>query len=253
MYEKEVMMNVTRTVCACFLAAAFLQGCATPQVNRSPDAMYKQGEQYFQNGKYEDAIAQWKKVKESYQSPELTARAEINIADAYFLNREYIEAAAAYADYRKLHPTHEKAGYALFREGLSNYHQINRIDTDQTPVKNALTIFESYLKLYPSREYVAEAKGKILDCRDRQLQYEIYVGRFYLREDKYPAAIGRFEEALKNFGDLPRCDELLYYLGLSYLEGGQKTKGREAFARLTREFPGSRYISDANKAMDKYF
>jgi len=215
--------------------------------------MFKEGEQYFQEGKYEDAIAQWKKVKESYQSPELTARAEINIADAYYLNKEYIEAAAAYEDFRKLHPAHERAGYALYRQGMSNFNQINRIDTDQTPVKNALTIFESYLKLYPAGEYVADVKGKILDCRDRELQYEIYVGRFYLRDDKYPAAIARFEEALKNFGDLPRRDELLYYLGVAYLEGGQKPKGRETFSRLFREFPASPYVNDANKAMDKYF
>lgn len=247
------MMNITRTVVACVLAAALFQGCATPQVNRSPDAMFKEGEQYFQEGKYEDAIAQWKKVKESYQSPELTARAEINIADAYYLNKEYIEAAAAYEDFRKLHPAHERAGYALYRQGMSNFNQINRIDTDQTPVKNALTIFESYLKLYPAGEYVADVKGKILDCRDRELQYEIYVGRFYLRDDKYPAAIARFEEALKNFGDLPRRDELLYYLGVAYLEGGQKPKGRETFSRLFREFPASPYVNDANKAMDKYF
>lgn len=235
------------------LAAALLQGCSTPQVNKPPDALFRDGEAFFQNGNYEDAIAQWKKVKESYQSPELSARAEIAIADAYFLNKDFIESSAAYEDFRKLHPVHERAGYALYRQGMSNYNQINRIDTDQTPVKNALAVFESYIKLYPAGEYVAEVAEKVRDCRDKQLQYEIYVGRFYLNTEKYPAAIARFEEALKTFSDLPRRDELLYCLGLAYLGGGQKSKGREVFGRLFREFPGSPYINDANKAMDKYF
>lgn len=247
------MKIIFRTIAIAILTTILLQGCSTPMVNKPPDAMFKEGEEFFQNGNYEDAIAQWKKVKESYQSPELTAKAEIGIADAYFLNKDYIEAAAAYEDFRKLHPSHERAGYALFRQGMSYYNQINRIDTDQIPVKNALSIFESYLKSYPGGEFKAEAAEKIRDCHDRQLQYEIYVGRFYLKTDKYPAAIARFEGALKAFPDLPRRDELLYYLGLAYLEGEQKSKGREVFGRLFREFPQSPYIADANKAMDKYF
>ena len=118
-------------------------------MNKPPDALFKEGEQSFQKGNYEDAIAQWKKVKESYQSPELSARAEINIADAYFLNKDYIEAAAAYEDFRKLHPKHERAGYALYRQAMSHYNQIHGIDTDQTPVKNALSHLSHILRCIP--------------------------------------------------------------------------------------------------------
>lgn len=247
-------MNKTSTslLLAAF-AMALLQGCATPQLNKPTDVLYKDGEQFFQSGKYEDAIAQWKKVKESYQSPELTTKAEINIADAYFLNKDYIEAAAAYEDFRKLHPGHERAGYALYRQALSYYQQISGIDTDQTPVKNALTVLESYIKGYPTGAYLNDAQEKARDCRDKQLQYELYVGKFYLNSGKYPAAIARFEEALNSFPGLPRRDEVLYRLGRSYLQDGQKTKGREVFGRLFKEFPSSPYVNDANKAMDSFF
>ncbi|KAB0666090.1 outer membrane protein assembly factor BamD [Oryzomonas japonica] len=233
------------------LAASLLQGCASPPVNTSPEELYKDGEQSFQKGRYENAVANWKKVKESYKSPELTAKAEIGIADAYFLNRDYIEAAAAYEDFRKLHPRHERADYALFRQGLSYYKQINRIDTDQTPVKNALAILESYLKLYPGGEHIQEAQERVRDCKDKQLQYEIYVGRFYLRTEKYPAAIARFEEALKTFSGLQHNDELLYCLGTAYQEAGQREKSREAFDRLVREFPGSTFAARIQKAAGK--
>jgi outer membrane protein assembly factor BamD len=91
------------------------------------------------------------------------------------------------------------------------------------------------------------------ECRDKQLQYELYVGKFYLKTDAYSAAIGRFEEALKMFPDAARRDEVLYHLGKAYLQDGQKAKGREIFGQLAREFPGSAYIADANKAMDSYF
>jgi outer membrane protein assembly factor BamD len=241
-----------RTVKAAFLSAmavALLQGCVSSKLNAPPDVMFKEGEQSFKKGNYEDAIAQWKKVKESYQSPELSVQAEINIADAYFLNKDYIEAAAAFEDFRKLHPKHERAAYALYFQAMSYYYQIQGIDTDQTPVKNALVSFQSYLLLYPGGEHTAEVNERIRNCRDKQLQYEIYVGRFYLRTEKYIAAIGRFEAALKAFSDLPRCDEVLYYLGKTYQDSYQPTKAREVFERLVKEFPASQYAGLAATAL----
>ena len=199
--------------------------------------------------RYEDAIVQWKKVKETYHSPELTTKAELNIANAYFLNGDYIEAAAGYEDFRKMHPKHPQAGFALYRMGMSYFKQIHSIDTDQNPVKNAQITFDSYLKLYPAGAHLAEVKEKLHECRDKQLQYELYVGRYYLKTDAYKAAIARFEESLKMFSDSTRRDEVLFYLGKAYLKDGQNTKGREIFGQLVRDFPGSSYASDASKAL----
>lgn len=243
------MKRTVSTALAVIFASLLLQGCAGPKVSGTPDEMYQNGETAFKKGNYEEAITLWKKVKESYQTPELTAKAEINVADAYYLNKDYIEAAAAYEDFRKLHPSHERAGYALYRQGLSHFNQINGIDTDQTPVKNALVTFQSYLKLYPGGEFTAEATEKVQDCRDKQLQYELYVGKFYLKTGKTVSAIARFEGALRAFSGLPRCDEVLYFLGKSYQEADQKPKAREAFDRLVKEFPESRYAASARRAI----
>ncbi|MBV5339730.1 MAG: outer membrane protein assembly factor BamD [Deltaproteobacteria bacterium] len=244
------MKTAAKLITFLILASALFQGCATvQQPNKPADQLYKEGEQFFQKGKYEDAIASWKKVKETYQSSELSTKAELNIANAYFLNKDYIEAAAAYEDFRKLHPKHPQTDFALYRQGMSHFNQIHSIDTDQTPVKNAQIIFDSYLKLYPEGAQFAEVQEKQRQCRDKQLQYELYVGRFYLKNGAYKAAIARFEESLKMFPDAARRDEVLYYLGKAYLEDGQQEKGREVLGKLLKELPGSAYAADASKAM----
>lgn len=245
------MKTAVKLIVLLILAAALFQGCATPVVNKSADVLYKEGENFYKDGRYEDAITSWKKVKETYQSPELTTKAELNIADAYFLNKDYIEAAAGYEDFRKLHPKHPQAGFALYRQGMSHYNQIQGIDTDQTPVKNAQITFDSYLKFYPAEPQLAEVQEKQRECRDKQMQYELYVGRFYLRTDAYKAAIARFEESLKMFADSTRRDEVLFYLGKAYLEDGQKAKGSEVLGQLIKDFPTSKYIVDAKEAMSK--
>lgn len=243
------MKTAVTLITLMIFASLSFQGCATPEVMKSADQLYNEGEQFYKDKKYQDAIAQWKKVKETYQSPELSTKAEIGIANAYFMNEDFIEAAAGYEDFRKLHPKHPQSDFALYRQGLSYFKQIHSIDTDQTPVKNALMVLTSYLTLYPSGEHVAEVQEKHRDCRDKQLQYEIYVGRFYLKTDAYKAAIGRFETSLKMFPETARRDEVLYYLSKAYLEDGQKAKAQELLVQLTREFPNSVHNADASKIL----
>lgn len=241
-----------------FLPLLFVAGCGlfastSAPVSRSPETMAREAEEFQSSRRFEDAIAQWRKVKESYVSPELTTLAEIKIADAQFESGNYIESAASYEEFRKLHPNHEKSAYALYRQGLSYYNQISGHDTDQTPVSNAVTIFESFLRLYPQSEHGEEVRNKLEAARLNQVQYEIYVGRFYYRTEKYTSAIKRLEEALKRYPRSPLHDETLYYLGKSYIQSGDKAGGREAFQRLFNEFRTSKYVDEARSFLDKNF
>lgn len=241
--------------CLCLiLVILLLAGCATKvPVTKSADTYFKEGEEFYADKRYEDAIAQWKKVKESYFSPELTTLAELKIADAQYDSSSYIEAAASYEDFRKLHPKHEKAPYALYRLGLCYYNQITSIDTDQTPVKNAVNVFENFLGQYSASEYANEVKEKLEICQSKQIQYEIYVGRFYLRTEKYQAAIKRLEGVLAKSPQSPIHDETLFYLGEAYILSGAKSKGRDVFNRLSTDYASSKYVNEARKFMEKYY
>lgn len=230
-------------------ALLILSGCATTPTNLTPEEQFKAGEAYFNRGRYEDAITQWKKAKESYRSPELTAQAELKIADAHFANKAWIEAAAAYDDFRKLHPKNEKSEYALFRSGLANFNQISGIDTDQTPLKNATSTFETFLREYPSSQYAPEAKKMLQECHVKAAENEIYIARFYLRTDKYLAAIRRMEALLISSPDLPVLDQALFVLGSAYLESGDKVKGKKTLNRLIKEYPRSKFAEDARSLL----
>jgi len=233
------------TICLPLLA-----GCAsTPIADPTPQELYARGETSFSKSRYQEAIGYWKQVKEQFPEPELMAKAEIGIANAHFLDDQFIEAGAAYEDFRRLHPAHDLAQFALYRQALSSYNLITGIDTDQIPVKNALALFESFVKQYPASEYVVKVREKIADCRAKLAQYEIYVGRFYYRTDAYQAAIGRLEGALTQFPDYAGHDETLYYLAKASLETKQKDKAQAALSRLIREYPKSSYLGDARRLL----
>ena len=246
-------MNSIRSISFGLVITLLLAGCASTPPVKSASEYFKDGEEAFSSKNYEDAIGYWKKVKESYFNPELTTMAELKIADAQYANKSFIEAAASYEEFRKLHPKHEKAPYALFRMAMCQFQQITGIDTDQTPVSNAVSLFTQFLKTYPTSEYAKEAKEKLDEAVATQVRHEIYVGRFYLRTEKYQAAIKRLEGALARFPSSSVQDETLLYLGEAYISAGDKPKGRETLDRLSREYPASPYLDDARKFMEKHY
>ncbi len=224
--------------------------CASDSgLNVPAETNYLQGEKLYAREKYEKAAETWRKVKEGNTSPLLRTVAELRVADALFQDGNYIEAAAEYENFRKLHPKNPKAPYALYMLGVSNYNQVEKIDIDQTPLKNAVTVFETFLQEYPNTEMAKKAREKLAECRAKQAAHEIYVGRFYYRTDKYVAAIGRFKEAVERYPGAPVNDEALYLMGDSYLRTGEKGKGRETMARLVKEYPESRFVKKAKKVL----
>lgn len=246
-------MNSFQKICFVFSLVATISGCASAPAVKGAMDYFKDGETAFADKNYEEAINHWKKVKESYFSPELTTMAELKIADAQYENETYIEAAASYEEFRKLHPGHEKAPYALFRQAMCNYKQITGIDTDQTPVSNSVNLFTTFIRTYPESGLAKDAREKLEECVKNQLKYEVYVGRFYLRTEKYQSAIKRLEGALSRFSSVPLHDETLLYLGQAYMLSGEKAKGRDVFGRLASDYPNSPFLNEARKFMEKNY
>jgi outer membrane protein assembly factor BamD len=245
-------MHALKTLLMLFFFS-FLYGCANIPIETRPNAIFKEGEDLYESGRYDDAITQYKKVRDAYASTELSSSAELRIADSYFESERYIEASAAYADFRKLHPTHQKTPYALYRMGLSNFNQITGIDRDQTPQKNAAIHFEEFITRYPTSEYIADVKSKLESVKTQQLQYEQYIARFYFRTGKYGAAINRLEDAITTFPKNALHDETWYLLGASWLLSGNMEKTRESFNRLSTDFPDSKFIVEASKLLEKHY
>jgi outer membrane protein assembly factor BamD len=230
---------------------AFAASCANKNIKTPAETYYKQGEKLYSKKKYDQAAEKWRKVKDSNTSPLLKTLVELKVADALYKDENYVEAAAEYENFRKLHPKHPKAPYALFMLGDCNYHLIEKTDTDQSPVKKAVTVFETFLQEYPDSDMVKQAREKLAACRAKQASYEIYVGRYYYRTDRFGAAILRFKDALEKYPGAPVNDEALFLLGNSYLRTGEKEKAREALNRVVTDYPKSEFAVKAKDILKK--
>ena len=232
-----------------------LAGCNSGKVPPTRNAGYyfKEGENLFERGLFDDAIASWEKVRDSYYSPELNTLAELKIAEAYYLSEQYVEAAASYETFLKNYPDHEKSETVLYYLGMSYFKQVLPANRDQTAAHNSVVTFRNLLKLYPDSSRKEEVSDYIRFCRHRLANHELDVGRFYVRTDKPDAAIGRLEAILTDFPDYRNREQLYYLLGQAYLQKNDKKKAVESFNNLYANYPDSKFGPKAQKSLSKYF
>ena len=171
--------------------------------NPTAAALYKDGLDFFERGRYARSISFFQKLRDEYPFSEEAEAAELKIAEAYYLNEEYIQADETYKNYLTFQPTGRHIHYVKYQLGQVNLAQFTGVDRDLEKIKEARGYFQSVVKDHPQSEHVADARKKLAETRLHLAEREIYVGNYYLKEERYPAARERFENVLRDYPDTP--------------------------------------------------
>jgi outer membrane protein assembly factor BamD len=254
----DFLMN-PRVLLKCFLlivALSLLWGCAGKKkvtiTEGDPATLYQEGLVRFNKRDYSEALKRFQELKSNFpDSPPYTVWAELKVGDCHLLLEQYVEAIAAYEEFKKIHPTHEEMPYVQYQIGSAYFDQMLSLDRDQTFTKKALSAFEYLIANYPPSLFTEKAKKKVEMLKKRLADHEFYVGKFYYRRRNYWAASVRFQELLAKFPKMPKEDETLLLLGKSCLETDQVIEARDAFSRIIREYPQSSYSGEAKRLLDK--
>lgn len=212
---------------------------STPAVqpNATAEALFEEGMTYFNNKKYALAIDRFQKVKAEFPfSPQLT-EAELKVGEAYYLNKQYPEAASAFKEFQTLHPRNENTPFVAYHLGLVHFDQFTSVDRDQKLTAIAKGYFENVIKDYPNSPYVGPAKEKLAKCIEYLSEHEFQIASFYFREKKYRAAIDRLESILRNYRESTATAKALYYLGESYRLEKNTVKATLAYEAFLQYFP----------------
>ncbi|MSP71367.1 MAG: tetratricopeptide repeat protein [Myxococcales bacterium] len=69
----------------------------------------------------------------------------------------------------------------------------------------------------------------------------------------YSKALDEYKELLKQFPNYSRIDEVMYYLGRGLISADNKKAGASYMLRLTKDYPKSKYVTDAYLAVAEYY
>jgi outer membrane protein assembly factor BamD len=238
------------------VVTSLLFGCGTgkdlKKIEGTPETLYKEGLVRFNKKDYAEALKKFEELKSSFpDSPPYTVWAELKVGDCHFLKKEYVEAIAAYEEFKKTHPSHEEIPYVQFQIGMSHFNQMLTLDRDQTRTKKALTSFEYLIASYPSSLFTEKAREKVGVCKKRLADHEFYVGNFYYKQERFEAAVSRFEGLLEKFPKGPEEDETLFLLAKCYIELDRLDKAEVTFMKIVTEYPKSLRFKEARAMLDQ--
>jgi len=175
--------------------------------------------------------------------------ARLGLAEAYYKNGDYEEAAAVYQDYLKLHPLSPNSDYVQFKLAMCYYKLMLPPDRDQSYTLKAIEEFKKLIKLYPASPWIYKAKEKLAECEERLAQHDIYVGKFYFKVKEYKSAKTRFTWAFEKARNPQTAAEALYWLGKTYEKLGKREKALGCYEKILKEFGMWEDIDKAEEAI----
>lgn len=191
------------------LGLIFQTSCSSdsPQDN-DPQVLLQEAEENIEGSRYLLAIDQLKSLKNQHPYSDEAVKASLRLADVYFLQENFIEAAAQYETFKDLHPKHSLTEYATFRTGLSRYREApEKLQRDLTGLSKAESDFREYLDRYPNGTYKSEALEKLKDSREKLARKHLLIANWYRKQKMYEAARGRYQRILSDYSDTSLVSE----------------------------------------------
>jgi outer membrane protein assembly factor BamD len=214
-------------------------------VERPVDELYNEALDELQDGQARDAAHNFEEVERQHPYSEWATRAQLMAAYAFYEANEYDDAIAAARRFIDLHPGHRDVPYAYYLIGVSYYEQISDVGRDQKMTEEALTAFDELIRRFPQSDYARDAGLKADLARDHLAGKEMAIGRYYLRREKYVAAINRFRNVIENYQTTTHVPEALHRLTEAYLALGVEVEAQKMAAVLGYNFPSSRWYLDS--------
>jgi outer membrane protein assembly factor BamD len=222
-----------------------------PLDNFSAEEIYKRGEWELANGKKksDQATFYFSEVERLYPYSEWAKRALIMQAYAAHQDRDYDTSRAAAQRYIDTFPAEEDAAYAKYLLALSYYDQIDEVGRDQGLTFQALQALRAVIEEYPDSEYARSAMLKFDLAFDHLAAKEMEIGRFYLKQKHYTAAINRFRVVVEQFQTTTQTPEALHRLVESYLSLGLTDEAQTAGAILGHNFRSTEWYQDSYRLL----
>jgi outer membrane protein assembly factor BamD len=234
------------TVCGVLAA-----GCSSDEemaaqyVERPIETIYGDAWKQIYAENWLQAGRQFDEVERQHPYSVWARRAILMSAYCYYQGNRYAEAIDASTRFIQLHPGNKDVPYAYYLKAISLYEQIGDVDRDQGKTDEALTALQDLIQRFPDTEYARDARLKVDLARDHLAGREMLIGRFYLREGEYLAAINRFRTVIDKYQTTTHAPEALERLTEAYMALGIVKEAQTSAAVLGFNYPGSRWYMDA--------
>ena len=206
---------------------------------------------------YETARALYSVIINTYPDSVYLPLSKLAIADTFYLEgttSALIQAGQAYQDWVTFFPTHPLSDDVCMKMGEVEMRRMGLSDRDISPARKAEQRLKFCLQQYKVSSLRPDVEVRLREVQNNLADHDLNVGNQYYEKyfrhaaNNLKGAQSRYKEITEKYPNYERMGEVLYRLGVTYVEEEEPDEATKYFQQLVRTHPNSGF---AEKAKEK--
>ena len=214
---------------------------------------YKEGMKELEKGEALYASRKFDEAEILFPQSIWAAKASLMSAYALYSQNYYDDTIFNLERHIKNYPKDKDLVYAHYLIAICYFEQLHDEKKDLKPLVKAREKFEYILKKYPNTDYAIDAKWKMGLIVDQMAAKEMYIGRYYMKMEKWIAAINRFKFVVKYYDTTIYIEEALHRLVEIYYKIGLIEDAQKVAAILGYNYGSGEWYKNSYRIFNKSY
>lgn len=214
---------------------------------------YKEGIKALEDGDVLFAAKKFNEAELVYPQSDWAPKSALMSAYSYYIQDYYGDAIFELNRFIKTYPKDLRLSYAHFLLGMCYYEQIIDEKKDLGPILKAKEKFNYILKNYPDTDFALDAQFKLDLINDISASKEMYIGKHYVKKQKWIPAINRFKTIVNNYETTVYVEEALFRLVEIYYLLGLTDESQKYAKLLGYNYLSSRWYKESYRIFNKNY
>jgi len=214
-----------------FLIAVLLYSCSAQkdektlikQINQEQEliTVYKEALENLEKNDTFFAANKFLEAELLFPQSDWAPRSALMASYSFYLQDYYSKSIFHLERFIDTYPKNKNLDYAYYLLAMCYYENIEDEKRDLLPLMRSKDLFKLVIDRFPDSNFAMDAEYKINLINDILASKEIYIGRHYIKKEKWIAALNRFKNIIENYEDtiyveeaIHRIVEIYYKLGL---------------------------------------
>ena len=214
---------------------------------------YKKALDYLESG---DAFAAGKQFLDAellFPQSSWASKSALMAAYSFYLDSYYDRAIFNLERFIKTYPDDKQMAYVNFLLAMSYYETIVDEKKDIAPLLIAKEKFDFVVLTYPNTDFALDSKFKIELINDLLASKEMYIGRHYIKKEKWIAAINRFKKVIKDYDTTIYAEEALHRLVEVHYRIGLVDESKKYASLLGYNYLSSEWYKKSYKVFNQNY
>ena len=238
-----------------------LQSCAKDkketnkikEVNQELEMISTYGEaiEYINKGDSFYAAKKFLEAELLFPQSDWAPKSALMASYSYYSENYYDEAIFNLERFIKTYPKDRRLSYAHFLLAMCHYEEILDEKKDLAPLLIGKEKFQFVIKNYPNTDFALDSKYKIELINDILASKEMYIGKHYVKKEKWIPAINRFKNVINNYETTIYAQEAIHRLVEIHYRIGLLEESKKYASLLGYNYLSSEWYKKSYKIFNK--